>query len=167
MQVAKSEIGSNRKHRGNRFFTVIQFCLDIAQTLHELARVCRANSRLIFVVGRESKVCGTAFFNSEIVAEIAHTLGFDLMLRQERVFKNRFGKRIVEDILHFSPPANHHVPPDYLDAVKSIAQEVLQRAYPSAPDNSKAGIALAVKQIYKIQPSPLFELSNVLVKERA
>jgi len=49
LQVAKSEIGSNRKPRSNRFLTVIQFCLDIAQTLHELARVCRANGGLIFV----------------------------------------------------------------------------------------------------------------------
>lgn len=159
LQVAKSEIGSNRKHRGNRFLTVIQFCLDIAQTLHELARVCRANGRLIFVVGRESKVRGTAFFNSEIVAEIAHrAVGFDLILRQERVFQNRFGKRIIEDILHFSPPSTHHVPTHYLEVVKSIAKEVLQRAYPTTADKSKAGIIAAIEQIDRIQPSPLFEL---------
>ncbi len=168
LRVAKSEIGSNRKHRGNRFLTVIQFCLDIAQTFHELARVCRANGRLIFVVGRESKVRGTAFFNSEIVAEIAHrALGFDLILRQERAFKNRFGKRIVEDILHFSPPSNHYVPADYLDIVKSIAQDVLQRAYLGTAAKSKAGITAAIEQISCIQPSPLFELPSAYVQERA
>jgi hypothetical protein len=167
LQVAKSEIGSNRKHRGNRFLTVIQFCLDIAQTLHELSRICRANGRLIFVVGRESKVRGTAFFNSEMVAEIAHkALGFDLILRQERVFQNRFGKRIFEDILHFSPPSKHDVRTHYLEVVKSIAQEVLQRASPSAPDKAKPGITAAIEQINRIQPSPLFELSNACVKER-
>jgi len=111
-------------------------------------------------VGRESKVRGTAFFNSEIVAEIAHrAVGFDLILRQERVFQNRFGKRIVEDILHVSPPSKHDVPTDYLDVVKSIAQEVLQRAYPTTADKSKAGISAAIEQIHKIQPSPLFDLS--------
>ncbi|HRF93979.1 MAG TPA: hypothetical protein PLZ51_02230, partial [Aggregatilineales bacterium] len=26
LQIAKSEIGSNRKHRSNRFLTVIQYC---------------------------------------------------------------------------------------------------------------------------------------------
>lgn len=39
LRVARSEIGSNRKHRGNRFLTVIQFCLDMAQTFNELVRV--------------------------------------------------------------------------------------------------------------------------------
>ena len=77
LRVAKSEIGSNRKHRGNRFLTVIQFCLDIAQVLDEIARVCRAEGRIIFVVGRESKVRGTAFFNGEIVAEVASS-GFGI-----------------------------------------------------------------------------------------
>lgn len=107
LRVAKSEIGSNRKHRGNRFLTVVQFCLDIAQTFNEMVRVCRSDGRLIFVVGRESMVRGTRFFNGEIVAEVAHrAMGFDLILRQERVFLNRFGQSIFEDILHFSPPAN-------------------------------------------------------------
>jgi len=41
LKVAKSEIGSNRKHRSNRFLTVIQFCLDIAQTFNEMVRVLK------------------------------------------------------------------------------------------------------------------------------
>ena len=104
LKVSRSEFGANRKHRANRFLTVIQFCLDIAQTLSELARVCRSGARLIFVVGRESMVKGTRFFNGEIVAEICHrSLGFNLILKQQRVFRNSFGQSIFEDILHFSP----------------------------------------------------------------
>lgn len=30
LEIAKSEFGANRKHRGNRFLTVIQYCIDIA-----------------------------------------------------------------------------------------------------------------------------------------
>ena len=67
LRVSKSEFGANRKHRANRFLTVVQFCLDMAQALSELARVCSSGARLIFVVGRESKVNGTRFFNGEIV----------------------------------------------------------------------------------------------------
>ncbi|GGA44862.1 hypothetical protein [Okeania sp. KiyG1] len=33
LKIAKSEIGSNRANRGNRFYTVVQYCLDIADTL--------------------------------------------------------------------------------------------------------------------------------------
>ena len=39
LEVAKSEFGSNRKHRSNRFLTVIQYCLDIASTFQELLRI--------------------------------------------------------------------------------------------------------------------------------
>lgn len=161
LRVAKSEIGSNRKHRGNRFLTVIQFCLDIAQTLNEIVRVCISSGRVIFVVGRESKVLRTTFFNGEMVTEIAHrALGFDLMLRQERVFKNRFGQHIFEDILHFSPPSNGACPQDFLTIARQIAQEVLQGASAEVPPQSKKAISDALSKIIKIKPSPLFELSR-------
>ncbi len=126
LRVAKSEIGSNRKHRGNRFLTVIQYCLDLAQTLNEMTRICRPTARLIFVVGRESTVRGTKIFNGEIVAEIANrALGYDLLLRQERVFLNRFGQNIFEDILHFACPSSPRE--NFLHVAREIAKQVLDR----------------------------------------
>ncbi len=89
LEVAKSEFGSNRKHRSNRFLTVIQYCLDIASTFQELLRICKSGSRIIFVVGRESNIRGTPFFNGELVAEVAtQVLGISLDIRQERTFGN-------------------------------------------------------------------------------
>jgi hypothetical protein len=156
LRVARSEIGSNRKHRGNRFLTVIQFCLDIAQSLNELVRVCRPGTRLIFIVGRESMVRGTPFFNGEIVTEVSHrALGFDLILKQERVFRNRFGQDIFEDILHLAPPVSK---PDhaFLERARTIAQDVLEFALAQAPDKAKEGIELALTNINQVSPSPLF-----------
>lgn len=166
LRVAKSEIGSNRKHRGNRFLTVIQFCLDIAQTFRELARVCRPDGRLIFVVGRESTVRGTPFFNGEIVAEVAsRALGFDLAFRQERVFQNRFGQNIFEDILHFLPPAT--APGEsFLERAREVAQEVLEATYPAASDEAQKGIESALTDIDTIKPSPLFNLSKACRSSR-
>ena len=161
LTVAKCEIGSNRKHRGNRFLTVIQFCLDMAQTFNEMMRVCHSDSRLIFVVGRESTVRGTSFFNSEIVAEVAHrALGFDLVLKQERVFLNRFGQSIFEDILHFSPPISD---PGtlFLEPARRVAQDVLEATYPVASGKAKEGIGSALAAIDRIRPSPMFNLSKV------
>jgi len=156
LKVARSEIGANRKHRGNRFLTVIQYCLDLGQTLCEMARICCPNSRLIFIVGRESTVRGISFFNGEIVAEIAHSAaGFDLILRQERVYLNRFGQNILEDILHFSPPTNqlHNVP---LARARQIAQKALESASLTAPQETQEDIKSALANIDAVQPSPVF-----------
>lgn len=102
LAIAKNEFGSNRKNRGNRLLTVIQYCIDIALSLKEAMRVCKQNARMIYVVGRESNVLGYSFCNSQLIYEIATEI-FELpfLLRQERVFKNRFGQLIYEDILHF------------------------------------------------------------------
>ncbi len=107
LEVARSEIGSNRKNRGNRYLTVIQYCIDMAAVLHELRRVCKPQARIIIVVGRESNVRKTRFFNGEIVARLAvRSVGYRLQARQERFFQNRFGEMIFEDILHLTqrPP---------------------------------------------------------------
>ena len=157
LEVAKSEIGSNRKFRSNRFITVVQFCLDIAQALRELLRVCDSDARIIFIVGRESKVRKTKIYNGEIVAEIAHkAFGYNLVLRQERVFTNRFGQNIYEDILHFSQGV--HTPANsFLDKSREIAGEVLKCSYNSAPNYVKKDISAALTGMSKVSPSPLFD----------
>lgn len=158
LRVAKSEIGSNRKHRSNRFLTVIQYCLDISQTLNELLRICQPQARLIFVVGRESAVRGTAFFNGEIVAEVAcRALGFKLVLKQERKFLNRYGQNIYEDILHFLPITDNIVG-IFLESARYVAQDVLEAAYKIAPVESREDIKSALISIDTIQPSPMFNL---------
>lgn len=102
LSVARSEIGSNRKFRGNRFLTVVQYCMDMAQVFEETKRVCRKDATIIFVVGRESNVKKIAFYNAEILKEVATRCGLSLEGQQHRVFKNKFGKSIREEILRFS-----------------------------------------------------------------
>lgn len=102
LKLARSEFGSNRKNRGNRFLTVIQYCMDMALSIKEAIRVCKPESRMIYVVGRESTVLGCSFSNSKLIYEIASEIfELELIIKQERVFKNRFGTMIYEDILHF------------------------------------------------------------------
>ena len=157
LKVSRSEFGANRKHRANRFLTVVQFCLDMVQALSELARICCSGARLIFVVGRESKVKGTRFFNGEIVTEVCHrSLGFNLILKQQRVFRNNFGQSIFEDILHFSPPFERPLPETYLKKARKVAQETLETSYSTVPEKSKKDMKLAIKNIYDVHPSPLF-----------
>jgi hypothetical protein len=157
LATAKSEIGSNRKHRGNRYLTVIQYALDIAQVLKELHRLTQTGCRVIFIVGRESTIRGARFFNGEIVAEVAHkALGFNLALRQERVFTNRFGERIFEDILHFTLPADAPKM-EFLEQARVVAEDVLKCVYELAPRKSRDDIKEALQVLAEVSPSPLFK----------
>ncbi|HEY9691728.1 MAG TPA: Bpu10I family restriction endonuclease [Oculatellaceae cyanobacterium] len=132
LKIAKSEIGSNRANRGNRFYTVVQYCLDIADTLRELSRVAKDGARIVFVVGHESNVLGVPFHNADIIEKIAVKANiFDRVLRQKREFKNKFGKIIREDLINFINLKNQ----SHKETVEQIAREV-------ALDVLKSGLSL-------------------------
>jgi hypothetical protein len=160
LEVAKSEFGSNRKHRSNRFLTVIQYCLDIALTLQELLRICKSESRIILILGRESNVRGTPFFNGELVAEVANkVLGISLDIRQERCFTNRYGAIIKEDILHFIKIKNQYHS-FALNQARDIAISAIESAYLLANEQVKNEIKDAINKANKVQPSPYFDRKN-------
>ncbi|HEY7310885.1 MAG TPA: DNA methyltransferase [Gemmataceae bacterium] len=155
LAVARSEIGSNRKHRQNRFLTVIQYCLDMTDVLGELRRVSKECSRIVLIVGRESNVRKTRFFNGEIVAALAsHCAGFSFVSRQERVFRNRFGEQICEDILHFDVKKDAHTS---LREPWVIAQEVLTNARKRTPKESLADLDEALSLVGEVQESPIYD----------
>jgi DNA methylase len=157
LEVAKSEFGSNRKHRANRFLTVIQYSLDIADTLQEILRICMNKSRIIFVVGKESNIRGTTFFNGELVAELAYqVLGIALDIRQERTFTNRYGKKIKEDILHFikSNKVNYFFD---LDKARNVGIKALETAYSLADEEVRSEIKDAIAQAEKVKLSPYYD----------
>lgn len=155
LSVAKSEIGSNRKNRGNRFLTVIDYCLDIAQVLCEIRRVSKKNARIIFVVGRESRIRNTPFCNSQIVALLGmRCAGLNITTRQERCFKNKFGINIFEDILHFSLGKKAISNP--VSEARKIAYEILDESLNVAPAEYSNEIVAALDRISVIEPSRMY-----------
>ncbi len=163
LHVARSEIGSNRKNRGNRFLTVAEYCLDITQALVEMHRVCKRSARLICVVGRESNVLKTRFFNGEIVARLGvRCAGLTAESRQERVFTNRFGARIYEEIIHFRPGAT--LAPR--DRPIDIARDVLNAAIAFCPHESLADLEDAISRLQEIKPSSLYHLPDAKIPEK-
>ncbi len=156
LAVARSEIGSNRQNRGNRFLTVIQYSLDMALALREMARVVRPGARLILVLGRESSVRGTRFFNGELVAELAvRGMGLAIERRQERVFRNRYGADIYEDILHIH--TTNEVPDEdsSLTAARRIAGQVLSATRSLVPPGERPGLEDAIARLDEVSPSPM------------
>ena len=166
LDIAPSEIGSNRQNRGNRFVTVIQYALDMALAIREMARIAKPASRLILVLGRESTVRGVPFFNGELVAELAGR-GAELTneRRQERQFVNRFGNKIREDILHFRKSSDIPDEKFCLEVARSIASQTLSTTRKLTTIEARRGIDDALERIDQVVPSPLpsdGDLSQVL-----
>lgn len=157
LEVAKSEIGSNRKNRGNRFLTVIQYSLDMIQALYEMRRVLRPDGRVIIVIGRESRVRGIRFENYKILSSIAVGSGcLKLKLRQERKFTSRFGKTIFEDLLHFLPAKGSLE--DSQAFARGVSARLLEEGLSAGAEGDvRSDIELALGEAASVRPSPLFE----------
>jgi hypothetical protein len=156
LQVARSEIGSNRKNRANRFMTVVQFCMDIAQVLRELRRVIRPTGVAVFVIGRESRVRRIRFHNARILALLAlGTSVFRLQRWQERKFTNRFGTAIYEDLLTLTPAESTMQFPE--DLGRLVGVSVLTDALRRSPSEQAAEIEEAIAVAHDLRPSPLFK----------
>jgi hypothetical protein len=153
LHVAASEMGSNRKNRGNRFRTVIQYALDMEAGLESFALSLKARGQLVLVVGRESNVRGVAILNSRLVADIATSLGgFHQEGSFERCFTNRFGASIYEDVLLFrrvnGQPAS--------GAARGIARTLLEELEDGASGEVQDDIRDAIANAEGIEPSPVF-----------
>ena len=159
LKIAKSEFGANRKNRGNRFLTVIQYSIDMAQALLEASRVCKPNSRMVYVVGRESAVLGYSFCNSELIYSIGtEIIGLSLDIRQERVFKNRYGQLICEDILHFLNTSVREKSQEQITCqARDVAIRMLKNCLEVNSDNKNASLILeAIIKADNVQPSEVF-----------
>jgi hypothetical protein len=155
LKVARSEIGSNRANRGNRFLTVAQYCFDMGGVLEELRRVCRKDANIILVVGRESAVLGVSWKNSEIVRRLAEESGyFKCGLVQERKFTNKFGATIYEDLLHLTPIKK--AGGGIRKFAEAIAQDVFGVAIKAADKKTAPLLEKAAEKIPDLGGTPVF-----------
>ena len=158
LEAAQSEIGANRKHRMNRFLTVVQYCLDMAQALDEMSRVCKVGAPVVLVVGRESNVLGAAFRNADLLLRLMErSKAFDIRQSVERVFTNRFGQRIYEDIIVARCAGHARIA---LDFARSIGTDALDAAMALVPDKNRAALDAARVISSKVQPSRLLSITQ-------
>ena len=158
LRVARSEIGSNRANRGNRFLTVVQYCIDMANVLQELARVVRPGGRLVLIVGYESRVLGVPFHNAEIVEALAEQIGmFDLAIRQHRVFQNRFGQDIREDILNLTRRSYSNGCGLSESVGRTVALNALRSGFPFVASKNRPLLDEAVAEVERTEGTPVFD----------
>lgn len=157
LRVARSEIGSNRANRGNRFYTVIQYCIDMANVLQEMARVLKPGGWAILIVGYESRVLGAPFYNADIIGRIAvESCLFEMQLRQRRVFSNRFGDAIREDILNLRREAYTSDGKLSPTIGRRVAREALTSALRIVPEKNQALLEDAISRVDEIKGTPIF-----------
>ena len=158
LKIAKSEIGSNRANRSNRFYTVVQYCLDMGDILKELARVSKQQARIVLIVGQESNVLGVPFYNADIIEKIGvKTKLFQKVLRQKRKFKNKFGKVIIEDIINFIN-LNNQVSQEVIEQIsREVALEVLESSRLFVSSENQLFLESAIDKVNNIQKTPILD----------
>jgi DNA modification methylase len=160
LEAARSEIGSNRKHRQNRFLTVIQFALDMTDSLRETARVMQPDAPLIIILGRTSNVLGASFQNGTIIKEVIENLGsFGQIQQAERRFTNRYGDTIFEDILI---TRRSSTAPERSNEVHQIGVNALSKARNLVPVKNKYALDEAIEMAMEVVASPLLNFSAPL-----
>lgn len=152
LTAARAEIGANRKHRQNRLLTVIQYCLDMQQALAEMQRVLVNKGRLVLVIGRSSTVLRNTFYNADLLERLLlEAGGFEITGRQARVFTNRFGASIFEDVIVASKSGRVT---DDLEIGRVVAVRALKEALEGPAPMSPDLLEEAVSDAGKISPSP-------------
>ncbi|MDK2129282.1 DNA methyltransferase [Acinetobacter baumannii] len=157
LSVATSEIGANRKFRQNRFKTVVQYALDMSLSLNEMERVLKLGSYIVLVVGRESKILGERFRNSEIILDlIKNHQSFKIVQTNYRSFNNKFGQNIIEDILIVKKVSKNFSVT--LDVAREIGKKSLLQGLGTVDVKNKDLLLLALNASDTIQPSDIYEL---------
>ncbi|HRD79680.1 MAG TPA: DNA methyltransferase [Saprospiraceae bacterium] len=159
LKVAHSEFGSNRKNRGNRFKTVIQYCLDMELATRSFWAALKPNAKLILVLGRESNVRGTPFYNGKMVIEILESCnGFSDIKTMERQFINKFGNNIKEDIIIAT---KSNALSDNLSG-RSISLKHLEHGLRTTQNGVHSDIKDAIFNIEEVKPSPFFNSQQII-----
>jgi DNA modification methylase len=163
LKVAHSEFGSNRKNRSNRFKTVVQYCLDMELAIRSFWKSLKPNSTLILILGRESNVRNTPFYNGQMVIEILESSkGFSNIQTLERKFMNKFGNDIKEDIIIATKTNN-------LSATfcgRKVALKHLENTLAITQNGVCSDIRDAINEINEVMPSPIFNPKNVIKNEQ-
>ena len=163
LKVAHSEFGSNRKNRGNRFKTVIQYCLDMELAIRSFWKALKPDAKIILVLGRESNVRSTPFYNGQMIIEILEqSQGFSEIKTLERQFTNKFGNNIKEDIIIATKSNNLS---DELHG-SSIALKHLEYSLATTQNGVHSDIEEAINSLKEVIASPIFNPKYIVKNEQ-
>ena len=124
-------------------------------------KTLKPNGIMILVVGRESNVRGTPFYNGQLVIEIIQmTNGFSEIKTLERQFTNKFGINIKEDIIIATKSGNLT---DSLNG-RLIAINHLTQNLKSSTNGVHIDLNDAILTSQNVKESPIFNPKQVILK---
>jgi hypothetical protein len=131
------------------------------QSILSFWEALKPSGKMVLVVGRESKVRKTPFYNGKIVSQIIeNSEGFGELHNLERSFINKFGVDIKEDIL-VATKTNTSIQGN---SARVIAKESLENAFKYAPNDVKPDFQEIFKTIETVEPSPIFNKKSIFSK---
>jgi hypothetical protein len=135
--------------------------MDMELAVRSFWDALKPNAKMVLVVGRESNVRGTPFYNGQLVIEIIEkTNGFSQIRTLERQFTNKFGINIKEYII-IATKTND------LSMVfngRAIAVSHLERSLINSENGVHIDLSDAIQNCEDVKPSPLFNSKNVIIK---
>lgn len=162
LNVANSEIGSNRKHRSNRYKTVVQYAVDMGHVLTESAKALKVGGRMVYVVGRESNVRKTPFYNSLIISDLINEInGLTMEDKNSRSFTNRYGETIYEDILTIQK-CSGTTEKDLSESFRQIGYDHLKKAISYSPKENEGDIMSIINGLDNVAESPILTYHDTL-----
>lgn len=136
---------------------MVQYCLDIALFIDEVTRVLRPDAPLVITLGRTSNVLGASFLNGALIRELMDISGgFREIQVVERVFTNRFGEQIYEDIFIARKRERTRT---NVDNARRVGVEALKTAFESVPERNRRALADAIDAAGAVSASRLLEIS--------
>jgi hypothetical protein len=123
----------------------------------------KPNAKLILVLGRESNVRSTPFYNGQMIIEILEaTDGFTDIKNLERQFTNKFGNNIKEDIIIAT---KSNAIGNVLQG-RQIALKHLEHSLKTTQNSVHSDILEAILNNEDVIPSPLFNHKNIILNEQ-
>jgi hypothetical protein len=123
-------------------------------------KALKDSGKMVLVLGRESNVRGIPFYNGQLIIEILEkSCSFSNIKTLERKFTNKFGISIKEDII--IAEKSHNSTPNFNHG-RTISLNHLREALPKSIGDVALDIKDAIKAIDEIEPSPLFNSTNII-----
>ena len=127
----------------------------MGHTLLNTSKALKKGGRMIFVVGRESMVRKTPFYNSRIIADAVEVIpSLEIESVNERKFSNRYGECIYEDIITI---IKKYKDTDVsLETFENIGMKHIERALSYASCELEGDLLTILNERGAITESPLY-----------